>query len=174
MYDPGINKTIRWTLYTAGGIFALVGIFAALHPAFAISAISTLVGVGLLISSANHVVPYFSLKNSPLRPRWLLASAVVDAIYGVVFVSPLGGKFFATFVGLWILFFACARVYMAYVNWVLRASKWWTTPACCVVMLIVAVFLLVNPNIWMIFTGAALIGVGVLTIIEGRLLYPSR
>jgi len=171
MYEQGVNRTIRWTLYTAGGLFVLLGILTAAHPMFAMRTLSTIIGVGLIISAANHLIPYLSLRRYSLRPKWLLALGLVDAVYGIIFVTPLGPVFFATFVGLWILFVACARSYMAYLNRAAGAPKWWVTLVCCAAMLIGAMFLLIHPAAWMIIIGAMLVAVGILVIVEGRALY---
>jgi uncharacterized membrane protein HdeD (DUF308 family) len=152
-------------------LFVLAGILVVFHPVFALRTLSTLVGIGLLISSADHLVPYFTLRSFNLRPAWLLVSGIVDAVYGLVFILPSGPVFFAVLAGLWVLFFACARAYMAYLNWRLRAPRWWITAAGSFVMTFAALFLLAHPSGWMALTGAVFIAVGAFAITEGRILY---
>ncbi len=72
MASSAHNKTARWTCYTAGGIFILLGIFSILHPFWALASTAILMGTGFLLSGINNLVPYFSMKNGAERPKWLL------------------------------------------------------------------------------------------------------
>ncbi|MDR1965682.1 MAG: DUF308 domain-containing protein [Synergistaceae bacterium] len=173
MYDPALKKTVRWTLYTTGGIVALAGLFVAVSPMLALMSLSSLMGIGLLVSGVNHLVPYFSMRNSEFRPKWLLVSGVLDVIFGAVFISRLGLAIlaFSTLAGLWAIFAACARAYMSYVNRAAGLEKWRASAASCALMALIALFLLAFPTMAVTFAGAATSAAGVLIIAEGRIIY---
>ena len=171
-FEPGFKKTVRWTLFTAGGIIVIMGLLCALNPVLGSPAQISVMGVGLLVSGLNYFVPYFALKNSQIRPKWLMLLGVVDAAFGVLFISRMGLLLFKPLLlaGIWLIFAACLRVYMAFANFRERIPMWWMTLAVSVCMIAAAAVVMSVPSdaalAW-----CALIIPGIFVIQEGRKLF---
>lgn len=177
-YD--FNKTARWTFYTAGAIFILLGVLSLLHPFLALVSVAVFMGIGLIITGINNLVPFFTMKGNPLRPKWLLPMGILDILFGFLFISRIGLAIFtlSTLLGLWVLLVGCLRLYIAYEIKSAGVTKWWWMLVSAVLMLLAAAVLLSHPVAAVLgvamLTGLSLIGVGALSIAEGRILYPAR
>jgi uncharacterized membrane protein HdeD (DUF308 family) len=174
------NKTARWTCYTAGCIFILLGVFSVLHPFWAVASTAVFMGVGFLLSGINSLVPYLSMKNVPERPKWLLPMAVIDIAFGLFFISHIGLAIFtlSTLVGVWVLLGGFTRCYMAFHLRSSGVEKWWAPLISAPLMIAVGALLLSNPFvavIWIsVMVGLTLTGAGMLSIVEGKILYPPE
>jgi uncharacterized membrane protein HdeD (DUF308 family) len=171
-FEPGFRKTVRWTLFTAGGIIVIMGLLCALNPILRSPAQITAMGVGLLVSGLNYFVPYFALKNSRLRPKWLMLLGVADAAFGVLFISRVVLLLFKPLqlTGIWLIFVACLRVYMAFVNFRERIPAWWITLTVSACMLVAAAVMM-SVSADTALAWCALIITGVFVINEGRKLF---
>lgn len=176
-YD--INRTGRWTLYAAGAILIFMGALAILEPLYAVVSASVFMGFGFLLSGVNNLIPYFTTKNDPLRPKWLLPLGIIDIVLGVFFLSHIWAAMFAitTLVGVWLLLTGCMRIYAASAVRGAGAQKWWLVLLNGVILILASAVLLSNPvsatvgMAWL--AGIALVGTGVLMIAEGRVVYPA-
>jgi hypothetical protein len=174
MLDPGLKKTFRWTLFTDGVIIILLGVLGALGRRFLAISPPKVMGVGLLIAGLNYFVPYAALKNSKFRPVWLVAFSVVYAAFGMLFLLGVGDLFFSlpVLTGLWMIFTACSRAYMAYSNFRAGIAKWWITVFSCAYMLFASSTMMSGAGQSMSLPSwIALIMTGVFIINEGRKLF---
>ncbi len=180
MTSSAHNKTARWTCYTAGCIFILLGIFSVLHPFWALASTAILMGIGFLLSGINNLVPYFSMKSGPERPKWLLPMAIIDIVFGLFFLSHIGLAVFtlSTLVGAWVMLGGFVRGYTAFHLRAVGVPRWWVMLVGAALLVVVGAILLSNPfaaAVWVAaLVGATLIGAGLLSITEGKALYPSE
>jgi uncharacterized membrane protein HdeD (DUF308 family) len=173
-FQKGFKRTVRWTLFTAGAIIVLMGALGALGPEFLTISPFFVMGWGLLVSGANYFVPYVALRAAPLRPRWFLVLAAVDAVFGVLFLTPLGRLLFKfpALVGLWLIFLGCARIYMAYFNYKAKIPCWWITLTVCGYSAVAAAAVMANSSDSLpLFSWSALITTGIFIVNEGRKLF---
>lgn len=180
MAGEGVTKTARWTFYTAGGLMIVMGAFSLLHPVMALVSTAVLLGIGFIVAGLNNLVPYFTIKDPAIRPRWLLPLGIVDIVFGLVFISHVGLAIFTVtaLLGVWVAIVGFMRLYIAFQLKAGGISKWWIMLVSGVLMLIAAFLLLSHPVVAVIgvamITGASLIGVGCLMIAEGRVIYPPQ
>ena len=180
MAGEGVTKTARWTFYTAGGLMIVMGVVSLLHPMVALVSTAVLLGIGFLIAGLNNLVPYFTIKDPAIRPKWLLPLGIVDIVFGVVFISHIGLAMFTvtTLLGIWIALAGVMRLYIAFQLRAGGVTRWWIMLVSGVLMLIAAFLLLSNPIVAAIgvamITGIALIGAGCLMIAEGGVIYPPQ
>ena len=180
MTSSAYNKTARWTCYTAGCIFILLGFFSVLHPFWALASTAILMGIGFLLSGINNLVPYFSMKDIPERPKWLLPMAIIDIAFGLFFLSHIGLAIFtlSTLLGAWVILGGCVRAYTAFQLKSVGAERWWLMLVSAILMIAVGAVLLANPfaaAVWVaVLVGSTLVGAGLLSIAEGRTFYPPE
>ncbi|MDR1019744.1 MAG: DUF308 domain-containing protein [Synergistaceae bacterium] len=178
--DYDFNKTARWTFYTAGAILVFVGMLSLLNPIVTLASIGVSIGLGLLLAGANYLVPYFSMRQNPLRPKWFLPLGVADLAFGVLFIThiALAVITLSTLLGAWMLLSGALKLYSSFLIRSAGVPKWWMMAASAVLMLILSFVLLSNPALEGLFlavlTGVSLVSAGVLFIAEGRLIYPAK
>ncbi|GHV28095.1 hypothetical protein FACS1894167_04270 [Synergistales bacterium] len=136
-YD--LDKTVRWTLCTSGAIFGLMGVLELLRPIVVIVSVPALMGVGLLLSGANYMVPYISMKNNRLRPKWLLPAGAVDIAFGLIYISRIGLWIFSVpaLLGMWLLAAGCVHGYKAVIMMTVSRNRY-AAPAAAALILIAA------------------------------------
>jgi uncharacterized membrane protein HdeD (DUF308 family) len=178
--DYDFNKTARWTFCTAGAILVFIGILAILNPLITIVSTAVSMGIGFLLAGANYLVPYFSMRNNPLRPKWLLPLGVIDIVFGVLFITNIVLAMLAlsTMLGAWMLLAGCLKLYASFAVKAAGARKWWMMTISAVLMLALSCLLLSNPAVEGLFlallAGSSLTASGILLIAEGRVIYPGR
>jgi uncharacterized membrane protein HdeD (DUF308 family) len=179
MYEKALNRTFRWTSYTAGAIILGLGVAVFFIPRGEPGLLSNVMGAGLLLVGANYATPFFSLRNAPLKPKWLLAAAIIHAVFGALFIARVQALFFAfgIFIGLWLVFVACAHVYAAFANRRNGVKKWWP---CLVSSLLFVTFAAVSfglssghPSVESFFASFATISSGLVIALEGRVVYEN-
>jgi uncharacterized membrane protein HdeD (DUF308 family) len=173
-FQKGFKMTVRWTLFTAGAIIIVMGVLGALSPVFPAISPSFVMGCGLIVSGANYFVPYIALRAAPLRPRWFLVLAVIDAVFGVLFLTRIGLILFKLpiLVGLWMVFLCCARFYMAYLNRKAHIPCWWITLTVCGYAALAAAAVMSNSSDSLsLFSWNAFIMTGLFMVNEGRKLF---
>ncbi|MDR3255424.1 MAG: DUF308 domain-containing protein [Synergistaceae bacterium] len=174
------NKTARWTFYTAGVIFVALGLLSAMRPVVALISTAISMGVGFILAGINNLVPYFTMRGNPLRPNWLLPLGLLDVLFGVFFLSHIGFAIFTitTLLGVWVLLSGCLRLYISIQIKAAGIAKWWLMLASAAVMLLLSAALLSHPQvegiILALLTGLSLIGLGIMMIAEGRIIYPDE
>lgn len=177
MSDYDLNKTVRWTMYTAGVIFLFLGILSILHPFIILVSTAVFMGVGMILAGINNLVPYLTMRNNPLRPKWLLPLGIVDMAFGIVFLSHIGLAIFAltSIIGAWLLAAAATRFYIAYKLKTVGTVKWWATLATAALMVLLSLILLFVPELAELWTallvGGSILAAGCLMIAEGRVIY---
>ncbi|MDR1916454.1 MAG: DUF308 domain-containing protein [Synergistaceae bacterium] len=169
MSDYDSNRIARWTLYTTGAIFALAGVLVIVDSLIEFISPLVLLGVSLLLSGANSLVPHFSMRNNPMRPVWLLPVGVVDIIFGVLSLSHIFK--FDIILGVWVMFTGCIRLYMTYALKRSGVAGWRIVLAGAVIMIVIAALLLSRLSIGNIVSGVFLAGIGAAVINEGRTVY---
>jgi len=173
-FEPGFIKTVRWTLFTDGVIIILIGALGALNPILKSPSPPTAVGVGLFVSGLNYLVPYISLKNSPIRPKWFILIGVLNAVFGVLFLTRAGLILFRlpVLAGIWMIFAACARAFMAFENYRSGVGKWWITVTVGAYMLFAAAAMMTNTaDTASIPSWSAMVVSGMFIVNEGRKLF---
>ena len=174
-FEPGFKKTVRWTLFTDGAIIILIGALGALGLFLQSPSLSkNTIGVGLLVSGLNYLVPYISLKNSPIRPRWFILIGALNAVFGVLFLTGVWRLLFKLQVlaGVWMIFAACARAFMAFENFKSGVGKWWITLTVGAYLLFAASTMLADTSEGVRFISwSAMIVSGMFIINEGRKLF---
>jgi hypothetical protein len=131
-------------------------------------------GVGLLVAGLNYFVPYLALKNSKFRPVWLAAFGALDTVFAALFLSRAGLLFFSfpVLTGLWMIFAASFRAYMAYWNRRAGIAKWWITVISCAYMILASAAVMAGAGQPMsLMAWNAFIMTGVFIINEGRKLF---
>ena len=175
--EPGFMKTVRWTLFTDGAVIIVIGALGALYPVLHSPSPPTTMGVGLLFSGFNYLVPYISLGKSTIRPLWLLLIGVLNVIFGVLFLARLGLILFRlpTLAGVWMIFAACARGCMAFLNFKSGIGKWWITLTVGAYMFFAAAAMMANTSETVsILSWNAMIVSGLFIINEGRKLFEEK
>jgi uncharacterized membrane protein HdeD (DUF308 family) len=132
------------------------------------------VGAGLIFSGINYFVPYLALKHSKIRPKWFMVLGALDAVFGILFLTGLGliPFRFPTLVGIWIIFVACARVYMAFANFRAGVGKWWVTLTVSAYMVLASASMMANAaDTISLLAWNALIVTGLFIVNEGRKLF---
>lgn len=178
MDEHHFNKTARWTFYTTGGILIILGIILLLNPLFSAAALGICAGIGFLIAGLNNLVPYFSMRDNPLRAKWLLPLGVIDLVIGALFITRIGLAAFtiSTLLALWIFSVGVIRLWMSFQIKAAGNGKWWMTMASGALLLLCALTLFSNPFAAAFavtfVAGIVLIMVGCVVIAEGRLVYP--
>lgn len=173
------NKTARWTFYTTGVILIAVGIISLMNPSATIFSAAIFMGIGLILTGINELVPYFSMRNNPERPGWLLLLGILDILVGVLLVTRIGLAVFTllTLVAVWVMFSGLLRIYVSFTLKSAGIEKWWLMLVSGILMAIAAVVLFMNPFVAaytvVFMIGVTLIGMGVLIIAEGRTIYPA-
>ncbi|MDR1137792.1 MAG: hypothetical protein LBK91_05665 [Synergistaceae bacterium] len=169
-----MKKTLRWTLFTDGGIIVIVGVLGLMERMFSGISPPVVVGAGLATAGVNYFVPYFSLKNCKFRPIWLMAIGAVDVIFAALFLFRIGLLFFPlpVLLGMWMIFAACTRAYMAYSNCRAGIAKWWITAVSCAYMIFASAAVMAGTAQPMpLLSWNAVIMTGVFIINEGRKLF---
>lgn len=172
------NKTARWTFYTSGAILILLGLVAFLNPMLSAVTLGVCMGIGFLIAGFNNLVPYFSMRDNPLRPKWLLPLGILDIVLGALFLTRIGLAFFAlsTLLGFWILLVGVMRLWMSFQVKAAGNEKWWLMTASGALLLLCALILLSNPFAAAFavtfLVGFVLVMAGLVIIFEGKLIYP--
>ncbi|MDR1516124.1 MAG: DUF308 domain-containing protein [Synergistaceae bacterium] len=178
--DYSFNKTARWTFYTAGAILVFIGTLSILNPLITLISTAVSMGVGFLLAGANYLVPYFSMKKHPQRPKWFLLLGVADMLFGVLFITKIGLAILAlsTLLGAWMLLTGALRLYASLLIRSTGAPKWWIMTVSAVLTLILSFLLLSNPTVEGLFlstlVGVSLVAAGALFIAEGRMIYPAK
>jgi uncharacterized membrane protein HdeD (DUF308 family) len=142
---------------------------------FSAISLPTVMGVGLLTAGFNYLVPYLALRNSEFRPLWLTVLGAVDVAFAALFLSRVGllPFSFPDLTGIWMIFAACSRAYMAYSNCRAGIAKWWMTAVTCVYMAFASAAMMAGASQTMsLLSWNALIMTGVFIINEGRKLFP--
>jgi uncharacterized membrane protein HdeD (DUF308 family) len=173
-FPKGFKRTVRLTLLAAGAIIAVTGVLGALSPLFPALSPSFVMGWGLVVSAANYFVPHIALRASPLRPKWFFVLAVIDAVFGALFLTRLGLVLFrfSALAGIWMVFLGCARIYMAYLNYKARIPCWWVTLTVCGYAALAAAAVMANSSDSLsLFSWNALIMTGLFIVNEGRKLF---
>lgn|GEM_PF-1795264 len=172
------NKTARWTFYTSGVILIILGLLLLFNPMFSAVVLGVCVGIGFLIAGLNNLIPYFSMRGNPLRPRWLLPLGVLDVAVGFLFLTRIGLALFTVSVllALWLLPVGLLRLWMAMEVRAAGNSHWWVTAASGVLLLLCAFVLFTNPFAAAFavsfVAGVTLAVAGCVIIAEGKLVYP--
>lgn len=177
-FEPGFKKTVRWTLFTDGVIIILIGVFGALlgalNQVMYLSYFPTVIGGGLLVSGINYLVPYAALKKFTIRPRWFLFIGALYSIFGVLFLTRIVLILFKPpiLTGIWLIFAACARAFMAFENFKSGIAKWWITLTVGGYMLFAAAVMMTNTSDAIsIPSWSAMMVSGIFIINEGRKLF---
>lgn len=171
--DHELNKTARWTFYTAAVIFAILGVLSTLHPYWLVVSAPVFLGIGFLISGINCLVPYFSMKEHPERLNWLLPFGIVDITFGLFFISRIALSIFrpSTLVVAWILLQGLVRIYSL---WRLKAAgleKWWVMLVTSVSMIAASLLLFFKPADFGLWVGMPMLAVAGAVYAEGRIMY---
>ena len=173
-FEPGFRKTVRWTLFTDGAVIILIGALGALYPVLRAPSPQTTIGLGLIVSGLNYLVPYFSLKNSPIRPLWFVIVGVLNTVFGVLFFARVGLMLFRLpiLAGMWMIFAACARAIMTFENFRFGIGKWWITLTVGAYFLFASAAMMTNTtDAVSIPSWSAMIVSGLFIINEGRKLF---
>jgi uncharacterized membrane protein HdeD (DUF308 family) len=174
-----LNKTVRWTFFTTGAILIILGVLSIIYPFVVLLTTAVFMGVGFLLSGLNNLIPYFSMRDNPLRPQWLLPLGIVDVIFGLFFLSHIGLAVFAltTLLGVWVLLTGCLRAYISFKIKAAGAQKWWMMLLSAAAMLALSAALLANPGVegvlLALLAGLSLMIAGAAVIAEGKLIYPA-
>lgn len=173
-------KTIRWTLYTTGGILILLGILSFFFPEASLMTLAVCVGVGFILAGINNLVPYFSLRGSPFRPAWLLPQGILDILLGVLMLTRIGLTSFMipVLLGFWMIFTSVLR--LSFCLQLRRAGlrKWWLMPVSAIAMLFCSLVMISSPVAGVLVVswsiGTALVCAGLVMLAEARLIYKGR
>lgn len=178
MKEKSVNAVARWTFYVSGAILVIAGIFAVFNPFAAVVSAAVLMGAGLLLAGINEAIAYFSIKSSE-RPVWMLVMCGINLAMGVFFLLHVGMAIFTVtaLAGIWVLLSGGIRTYLSFKMRSAAIDSWWIMLVSGILMILLGIVLLANPFAAVItvaaFMAISLIGVGVLTILEGRATFPS-
>lgn len=170
-------KSMRWTLYTTGGIFILLGIVSFFHPLASLMSLAFFAGIGFLVAGINHLVPYFTMRGSALRPGWLLPQGILDVLLGLVMLTKIGltTLMIPILLGLWVLFTAVLRLVVSFRLRAAGLKRWWMMLISSVVLFLSSLVMLSSPIVgafiitWLI--GGMFVCAGFAIIAEGKLIY---
>ena len=173
--DPRFRKTVKLTLFTDGVIIVLLGVLGALNMVFELAPPDALIGLGLLASGLNYLVPYITLRKSPIRPRWLVVIGITNAGFGVLFITRILPILFRPPIlfGVWMIFAACGRGLASFENFKAGVSKWWISLATGGYMLFAAAVVMNNiiAREILIPSWISVIVTGMIIFNEGRKLF---
>ncbi|MDR1472744.1 MAG: DUF308 domain-containing protein [Synergistaceae bacterium] len=163
------DRIARWTLYTSGAILTLAGVLMIADSIFGFVSEMVLLGISLLLSGANNLVPHFSMKDNPLRPAWLLPAGAADALFGVLSLSHLFDP--PAILAVWALIAGCVRLYMFCAVGRSGVAKRWAALGSAALMIAISALLLSRLPIAGVFSGVFLAAIGAAVANEGRMLY---
>ncbi len=173
-------KSMRWTLFTTGGILILLGIVSCFHPLASLMSFAFFIGIGFVVAGINHLVPYFTMRGSSYRPSWLLPQGILDILLGVLMLTRIGltTLMIPVLLGFWVMFMGVLRLYSSFQLKRAGLKKWWILLISGVLLLLCALMVISSPILgallvtWLI--GAMFICAGAAAIAEGRLIYPPK
>lgn len=173
-------KSVRWTLFTTGGILILLGLISFFHPAASLMSLAFFIGIGFVVSGINNLVPYFTLRGTPFRPPWLLPQGILDLLLGVIMLAKIGVTtlMIPIMLGFWVMFMAVLRMIDSFRLRRAGFRKWWLIFVGGIALLLCSLMVLSSPALGALFVtwliGAMFICAGVMAIAEGKLIYPSE
>ncbi|MDR3229832.1 MAG: DUF308 domain-containing protein [Synergistaceae bacterium] len=172
-------RTMRWTLYTTGTILIALGVVSFLHPLASLMSLAFFIGIGFVITGVNHLIPWFSMRESSIRPFWLLPQGIADLLLGGVMLARIGVTtlMIPVMLGFWVMLMAGLRFFTAFQIRRAGMKNWWMSLFSAAALLVCALVVIASPVIGaLIITGLigfAFICAGLLAIVEGRLIYPA-
>ena len=146
-----------------GVLMVIAGIVALIYPLFTTVAVALLLGWMLIISGIAQAVTLVGGSNAP--HFWLqIISAVLSVVVGFLFIRNPAASV-ATFVVLMIVFFLVEGLAKIVFSLTVRPlANWGWVLASGVLGILIAVWLLMNPGMSLLFLG---IFIGVQLIAEG-------
>lgn len=87
-------KKAKWSLVGQGVILLLMGIICLLWPGVALVTVTTMVGIGFLISGIASIAGFATLGAFSLFPGWTLFGGIVNVLLGILFLlHPLASAY---------------------------------------------------------------------------------
>lgn len=78
------KKEWDWTLIVIGVLLVVCGVLAATYPGLTLVLVTTMVGIGYLVSGVGDAVAYFRLRKRVGVSGWALAYSALDILIGVM------------------------------------------------------------------------------------------
>lgn len=165
-------KKIRLNFYITGIILIGLGLLSLRYPIEAIMSLGMFIGIGLIASGLNYFSGYyfFGLK------RFILLG-ILDIATGVtMFTRPGLTAFVIPFVmGLWLFTTGISRVGVSLWLGGAKVSGWWLMLLNGIALIVLSVLMCASPltsalSVMVILSGV-LIASGVLSIIEGHVIF---
>lgn len=172
-------KSMRWTLFTTGGILILLGIISFFHPLASLMSLALFIGIGFVVAGINHLVPYFTMRGSAYRPSWLLPQGIIDILLGVLLLTRIGMTtlMIPLMLGFWVMFMGVLRLYSSFQLKRAGLQNWWLLLVSGIVLIVCSLVVLSSPIVGALFVtwliGGMFICAGAAAIAEGKLIYPS-
>lgn len=87
-------KKAKWSLVGQGAILFLMGLICLLWPGVALVTVTTMVGIGFLISGIASIAGFATLGAFSLFPGWTLFGGIVNMLLGILFLlHPLASAY---------------------------------------------------------------------------------
>ena len=179
-------KSLRWTLYSTGGILIVLGLWSLAYPIDALLSLAFALGLGFCLSGLNHLVPCLSLRGDPLYPRWFLVLGALDLILGIIMLTRLGLTAFMIplAVSIWMGGSGLVRIATSLRLRGLKVGKlrlfprWWLMLLSGLALVLCAGVLFASPllaGLYVVFVLAGgLVGAGLLILLEARLIFSPK
>lgn len=87
-------KKAKWSLVGQGVILLVLGVICLVWPGIALATVTTMVGIGFLISGIASIAGFAALGAFSLFPGWALLDGVVNVLLGILFLMhPLASAY---------------------------------------------------------------------------------
>ena len=164
MKDKSILKTVK-TVYSAVAVLeCILGLVMLCYPAFSLSALGIILGIGLVLFGVVELIAYFSGSAPLILSRNVLAGGIFFIILGVlVLTNPLGlMNFICIVIGVGILADSLFKLQSVLdVRQFMSRGSWWLVFAALLLSVLAGILLVFWPG----ESGRALIvllGIGLL------------
>lgn len=171
MFEKFLRRS-SWTDIIISLIFVLFGVLLIVKPEATLSAISIIMGAGIIVIGVLKLVEYYT---SDTKDDYLLTTALIAVIVGVLilFASNSIVSFFRIILGIWILVVGIMDLITA-LNWKELKSPFWTTSVVLSMLMIIAgIVILVEQDILLPIMGVITIIYAVLDIID-RIIFMKK
>lgn len=166
-------KNLRWNFYIEGAILILLGALTFSYPIEAILSAGFFIGIGLIASGLDNFSAFYFF-----RLKRFIVFGILDLIAGAVMILQPGlTAFIIPFViGGWLFSTGITRTCSAFWLGGGKISGWWLLLINGIALILLSILVCVSPLVSsisiMMVLGATLIVVGVLIIVEGRIMFP--
>lgn len=167
-------KFVKVLSIILGVLMIIGGLYCLFNPGITYLSIGYVIGVAMLLDAVGRMYAWFQLKKEGEADGWMLAGAILSAVFGIVLISNSAAQlsvdvFVAYVAAIWILLHAVITLIRAFrarrfhkaLNTRILGKRWWLGMILGVLMCVFAILSLMNPGVIMAAIGT-FIGLGII------------